>query len=132
MTTVFTPIILGQSETQKIFWEDDAHVAFLTHHPHTKGHTLIIPKKEYKTYLDMPQDEYLKYMDVCKNMSNVLNEIFSPAHVGFIISGFEVPHVHVHLVPVDNPEQLNFGAGYDIGAEELDEVSNLIKSKINF
>ena len=132
MTTVFTPIILGQSDTQKAFWEDEAHVAFLTHRPHTRGHTLVVPKKEYKTYLEMPEEEYKAYMLVCRKMSTVLNEIFNPTHVDFAISGFEVPHVHVHLIPVNRPEEINTGMGHDATKEELEEVSNIISSKINF
>jgi histidine triad (HIT) family protein len=132
MTTVFTPIILGQEEKQRIFWEDDAHVAFLTHRPHTRGHTLVVPKKEYRTYNDMPESEYLSYMSVCRKISDALNEIFKPKHVSFAISGFEVPHVHVHLIPVNRAEEMNTEMAHDATVEELQEVSDLIRSKINF
>ncbi len=131
MTTVFTPIIEGTSDIQRIFWEDELHVAFLTHKPHTRGHTLVIPKKEYKTYLDMPEDEYLTYMATCRKISATLNSIFEPVRMGFVISGFEVPHVHVHLIPINFSQELNTDTGRLVEKVELDEVTDFIRSKIN-
>lgn len=129
MTTVFTPIIEGVSDIQRIFWEDEHHIAFLTHRPHTRGHTLVIPKKEYATYLDMPEDEYLRYMAACKRIGAFLNEVFQPIHVGVSISGFEVPHVHVHVLPLQAATQMDSINSQPATKEELEELTVFLLSK---
>lgn len=102
MATIFSKIITGEIPCSKIY-EDENHLAFLDISPFEKGHTLVIPKKEYVTIMDMPEDEYLELqkivLKVAKHLEKVMNCGINIWQDNKPISGQEVMHVHVHVIP---------------------------------
>jgi histidine triad (HIT) family protein len=99
--TIFSKIIAGQIPSFKIA-ENDKFYAFLDIFPATKGHTLVVPKMETDKLFDLP-DEYLDgYLTFCKPIAQAIQRAFGCNRVNIITIGFEVPHVHIHLVPMNN------------------------------
>jgi len=83
-----------------VVWEDDMFIAFLSINPLAKGHTLVVPKENWGDYLfDLDNDKYQKLMLVSKNVAALIKEKLSCERVLMWVEGFEVPHVHVHLIP---------------------------------
>lgn len=99
MATVFTKIVNGDIPSHKVY-EDEDHLAFLTIDPFSDGHTLVIPKQEYEHIWQMPEEEYKKLWSVAKKVAVQIDNIFKPERIGTFVDGAEVPHVHIHLVPV--------------------------------
>lgn len=100
MSSIYTKII-NREIPSSIIYEDDSHIAILDIGPFSKGHTLVIPKKEYVKFYDMPEDEYVELQrivqKVAKNMKEKLN-----CNIGSVIYGEDVQHVHIHLFPINN------------------------------
>lgn len=126
MASLFSKIIIGEIPGQ-IVWQDDDHVALLTIEPINEGHTLVVPKKEVVSWLDMSDEEYLALMKACKTVANRLKEVFNKAKVVQIIQGFEVPHVHVHLIPGDDTTDCPFPLTHPASPEELKIVAEKIR-----
>ena len=99
MSSVFTKIINGEIPCYKIY-EDDKTIAFLDIHPETKGHTLVVPKKEVDKIYDLPEEDYVALMDTVKKLSKHLEKIFGVRTLWKVV-GTDVPHAHVHLEPYD-------------------------------
>lgn len=98
--TIFTKIVKGEIPSFKIY-EDKDHYAFLDITPFTKGHTLVIPKKEYENVTDMPEEEYANLQKVVHKLMKHYREIFK-IKVGSLIYGIDVPHVHIHIYPLSD------------------------------
>lgn len=103
--SIFTRIIDGEIPCQKIY-EDDKTIAFLDLHPINPGHTLVVPKKQIDQLWDLPDDEYLYLWGVVKKLGGHIKEIINCPRVGMVVEGFGVPHVHVHLIPIYQGEDL--------------------------
>ena len=99
MATVFSQIIAGEIPSHNVY-EDDKYLAFLTIDPFADGHTLVIPKKEYKYLWMMPQEEQADIWKVANKVAARIEEIFQPERVGVLVDGAEVPHTHIHIIPV--------------------------------
>ncbi len=105
--TIFSKIIKGEIPCYKIA-ENDKFFAFLDVNPLAEGHTLIIPKVEIDKFFDMP-DEYLSEMLLfAKPIANAIEKAFACNRCGISVLGLEVPHAHMHLVPINYPDDLNF------------------------
>ena len=126
MASIFTKIIAGEIPGN-IVWEDDKHVALLTIQPIHEGHTLIVPRKEAETWLDMTADEYADMMKACHTVAEILKNKFNKSKVVQIIQGFEVPHVHVHLIPADTTDECPFPPVTEPSADELNAVADRIR-----
>lgn len=101
--TIFSKIIAGEIPSFKIA-ENDRFYAFLDIFPSTPGHTLVVPKIEVDKLFDLP-DEYLDgYLSFCKSIAHAIQKAFPCNRVNIITIGFEVPHAHIHLVPMDGME----------------------------
>lgn len=96
--SVFTRIIRGEIPCHKIY-EDDETLAFLDIHPITPGHTLVIPKKQFTTVWEMDDESYGKLMQITKWLAQHLQTQLGTTYIGEQISGIDVPHAHVHLIP---------------------------------
>jgi len=107
MPSVFSRIIAGELPARFV-WSDDRCVAFLSHRPLRPGHTLVVPRLEVDHWLDLEPDLLSHLMGVSHRIGRALQHGFQPLKVGMIIAGLEVPHVHVHLVPFQTMDQLNF------------------------
>jgi diadenosine tetraphosphate (Ap4A) HIT family hydrolase len=107
MPTLFTRIIDGELPGRFV-WKDPDVVAFLTIAPIAPGHTLVVPRAEIDHWIDMPPDLAAKVMDVSRKVGLGIQRAFSPARVGVMVAGLEVPHVHYHLLPIERIADLDF------------------------
>jgi len=107
MPTLFTRIIRGELPGRFI-WRDAQCVAFLTVAPLRPGHTLVVPIREVDHWLDLEPAEAARLMSVAQKVGQAVQAAFSPVKVGLMIAGLEVPHVHLHLVPIHELRDLDF------------------------
>jgi histidine triad (HIT) family protein len=107
MASVFTKIIRGELPGRFV-WKDERAVAFLTINPVKPGHTLVVTRDEVDHWIDLAPDLAQHVMAVCHGVGRAIQRAFAPRRVGQAIVGIEVPHVHVHLIPLDSIGDLNF------------------------
>ena len=107
MPTIFTRIIEGELPGAFV-WRDDVCVAFLSIAPLKPGHTLVVPRAEVDHWIDLDPDVNAHLMRVAQQIATAQQRAFSPARVGLMIAGLEVPHVHLHVVPIDGMQDLDF------------------------
>lgn len=107
MATIFTRIIEGEIPGTFV-WRDDSCVAFMSIAPMRPGHTLVVPIKEVDHWLDLDDDLRSHVMGVAATIGRAVQEAFSPVRVGLMIAGLEVPHTHVHVVPISAATDLDF------------------------
>jgi histidine triad (HIT) family protein len=108
MPTIFTRIIEGELPGRFV-WRDDQCVAFLSIAPLKPGHTLVVPRAEVDHWIDLDPDVNAHLMRVAQQVASAQQRAFSPERVGLMIAGLEVPHVHLHVVPIDGMADLDFG-----------------------
>jgi histidine triad (HIT) family protein len=108
MPTIFTRIIEGELPGRFV-WRDDLCVAFLSIAPLTPGHTLVVPRAEVDHWINLDPDVNAHLMRVAQQIAAAQQRAFSPARIGLMIAGLEVPHVHLHVVPIDGMADLDFG-----------------------
>lgn len=129
MPTIFTKIINGEIPCHKIM-EDDRFLAFLDIRPINPGHTLVIPKKEVDYIFDM-DDKLLADLHVfAKKVAGFIRKSVPCKKVGVMVAGLEVPHAHIHLVPIFDVGDLNFAKAKPTPNEELAKVAKEIRSAI--
>lgn len=130
MTTIFTRIIDGELPGRFV-WRDDECVAFLSIQPLRPGHTLVVPRLEVDHWLDLPSALTQHLMGVAHEIGLAQMDAFDPTRVGLIIAGMEVPHTHLHVVPIDAERDLSF-ANADIAAshESLDDAAQRLRSAL--
>jgi diadenosine tetraphosphate (Ap4A) HIT family hydrolase len=107
MATIFTKIIDGALPAHFV-WNDDRVVAFLSINPLNPGHTLVVPRREVDHWLDLDPPLRHHLIDVAHAVGKAIEAAFSPKKVGLMLAGLEVPHVHVHVVPIWNVHDLDF------------------------
>lgn len=118
MPSIFTKIINGEIPCYKIY-EDDKTLAFLDIHPETKGHTLVIPKNEVDKIYDLPDEDYRALMDAAKKLSKNMEKILG-ARTLWKVVGTDVPHAHIHLMPLD--ENWEYGKTLELTPDEFEEI----------
>ena len=122
MATVFTKIIDGDLPGRFV-WRDERCVAFLSINPLRKGHTLVVPLAEVDHWLDLDPELNAHLLAVCQRIGKAQQAAFSPVRVGLMIAGLEVPHVHLHVVPINGVHDLDFAnADPDADPAELDDA----------
>ena len=107
MASIFTKIINGEIPAYKIA-EDDEFLAFLDISPLVEGHTLIIPKREVDYIFDLEDNEYLRLQLFAKKVAKAVKSAITCKRVGVAVIGLEVPHTHIHLVPLQTMDDINF------------------------
>ena len=107
MATIFTKIAQGEIPSYKVA-EDDNFYAFLDINPLTKGHTLVIPKREEDYFFDLSDDELAGMIKFAKRIAQKQKEVFGCKKVATIVLGLEVPHAHIHLIPMNNEADVDF------------------------
>lgn len=107
MPSIFTRIINGELPGRFV-WKDDQVVAFLSINPLRPGHTLVVPRAEVEHWVDLPAATSDHLFRVASIIGKAINAEFKPTKVGMTLIGLEVPHVHVHLVPIDQPSHMDF------------------------
>ena len=128
MPSIFTKIINGEIPSYKIA-ENENYLAFLDLFPLVKGHTLIIPKKEVDKIFDLDRETYLGLMDFAYEIAQAVEKAIPCKRVGVAVIGLEVPHTHVHLVPLNTMNDINFTQPkLKLEEVEMKEIAEKIKS----
>jgi histidine triad (HIT) family protein len=126
MATVFTKIIQGELPGRFV-WRDDRCVAFLSINPLRHGHALVVPHVEVDHWLDVDPDLNAHLLGVGQRIGQAQMAAFSPTRVGLLIAGMEVPHVHLHVVPIDSERDLDFAnAAREVDPAAMDEARDAI------
>lgn len=123
---IFCKIVKGEIPSAKI-GEDENFMAFLDVNPINKGHVLLIPKKHEEYLFDLEDKDYIELLLKAKEISKILKIKLLPKKVGMAVEGISIPHLHIHLVPVNNINELNPERAKHATQEELQEVARLIK-----
>jgi len=127
MASIFTKIINGELPCYKIV-EDDHFIAFLDIDPNVKGHTLCVPKKEVDKLLDLDEQTYLGLMQFARKVGLAIEKTLVCNRVGMSVIGLEVPHVHVHLIPLNEMKDMSFKHKIAMDNEALITLAKKIKS----
>lgn len=130
MDSIFTKIIKGESPAFPI-WEDEHFIAILVLKPINPGHTLLIPKKQIDYIFDLPEELYTSMWQAVKWLSPFIQQAMKSERIGIAVEGFSVPHVHIHLVPVNSGNELNPERASPATPDELIIVQNRICQAIN-
>lgn len=129
MASIFTKIINGEIPSYKIA-EDENFLAFLDINPNAIGHTLCVPKKEVNKVFDLNEDTYLGLMAFSRKIGKALEAAIDCKRVGISVIGLEVPHVHVHLIPLQSMANATFQNKVSLTKEEFEATAELIKKHL--
>jgi histidine triad (HIT) family protein len=129
MPTIFTRIIEGELPGTFV-WRDDVCVAFMSIAPITPGHTLVVPRAEVDHWIDLDPDVNAHLMRVSQQIATAQQQAFSPARVGLMIAGLEVPHVHLHVIPIDGMQDLDFGNAAAADPAALDAAAMRLRAAL--
>jgi len=130
VSTIFTRIIHGEIPG-RIVWRDDTCVAMVDIRPLNRGHVLVIPIAEVDRWTDLPADTAAHCTTVAHTIGRAQMMAFSPNRIGLMIAGFEVPHTHLHVVPIDHMGHLDFTkADPDAASSDLDAVANALREAL--
>ena len=129
MATIFTRIIQGEIPSYKIA-EDERFYAFLDIKPLQRGHTLVIPKRETDYIFDLPSEEAGALFIFAQRVAKAIKEVVPCKRIGVAVIGLEVPHAHIHLVPLTHEGDLSFSSHrYAMTPEELSELAHAISNR---
>ena len=130
MSSIFTKIIRGDIPCYKVDETEDC-LAFLDINPNSYGHTLCILKKEVDYIFDLSDEEFLSLMKFSKRVALAIKKSVDCKRVAMSVVGLEVPHVHVHLIPINNMDDLNFSNNLGLEKISFEQVCNKIKSNLD-
>ena len=129
MASVFTKIILGEIPGRFV-WKDDRVVAFLTIQPIHAGHVLVVPRQEVDHWIDLEPGLWAHVGEVAQKIGRALQHGYAPKRIGVIVAGFEVPHVHMHVIPTDSMADLEFSRARAAKPEDLDAAATKIRASL--
>ncbi len=130
MATLFSRILSGEIPGRFV-WRDDQCAAFLTIAPIRPGHALVVPFEEVDHWVDLAPALAAHLMMVSQTIARAQQEAFGPERIGFIIAGLEVPHTHIHLIPIEAEADLDFGrADHDPEPAALDEAARSLRTAL--
>ena len=129
MSSIFSKIVSGEIPCYKID-ENDKCLAFLDINPNSFGHTLCILKREEDYVFDLDDDEYISLMNFSKKIARALEKSVTCERIAMSVVGLEVPHVHVHLIPINTMQDLDFSNNLNLEKDSFEEVCNKIKSNL--
>ncbi|WP_394907342.1 HIT family protein [uncultured Mesonia sp.] len=127
MASIFSKIVAGEIPSYKIA-EDDKFYAFLDVNPNAKGHTLCIPKQEVDKIFDLDEETYMELMRFSRKVAKAIEKSIPCKRVGMAVIGLEVPHVHVHLIPLQRMEDASFKTKVKMNEEEMKTTCEAIRS----
>ena len=129
MATIFTKIINGEIPCYKVA-ETNGFLAFLDINPNAKGHTLCIPKKEVDKIFDLDEETYNGLMSFSRKVAIAIEKTIDSKRVGISVIGLEVPHVHVHLIPLNSMDDARFIDKAKLDKEEFEAIAKAINSNL--
>ena len=129
MSSIFTKIIKGEIPCYKIA-EDADFLAFLDVNPNAKGHTLCVPKQEIDKVFDLEDELYLGLMQFSKKVAVALKKTIPCNRIGMAVIGLEVPHAHVHLIPLNEMDEMRFKNKVSMNKEEFEALARQIKANM--
>lgn len=127
MASIFTKIIRGEIPCHKVYETDD-FLAFLDIQPNALGHTLCIPKTEVDKLFDLDETTYLNLMLFSKKVAAALEKTIPCKRIGMAVIGLEVPHVHVHLIPLQEMKEMTFQHKVSCSQETLADLAHQIRA----
>jgi histidine triad (HIT) family protein len=129
MSSIFTKIVNGEIPCYKIA-EDENFLAFLDVNPNAKGHTLCIPKQEINKIFEMEDDLYIGLMQFSKKIAVALEKTVPCKRIGMAVVGLEVPHAHVHLIPLNEMDEMRFQNKVSLSKDEFEALAESIKTNL--
>jgi histidine triad (HIT) family protein len=129
MSTIFTKIINGEIPSYKVA-ENDSFYAFLDINPNAKGHTLVVPKKEVNKLFDLNEEAYNGLMKFSRKIAKAMEKVIPCDRIGMAVIGLEVPHVHVHLIPLTAMEDIQFIKKVTLRDEEFRAIASAITKNL--
>jgi histidine triad (HIT) family protein len=130
MATIFTRIISGEIPGTFV-WRDELCVAFMSINPLRDGHVLVVPREEVDHWLDCSGDLRGHLMTVAQTIGTAIQKVFDPEKVGLMIAGLEVPHTHIHLLPIDGVGDLDFAnAATNVDRDSLEATAGSIRDAL--
>ena len=129
MSSIFTKIINGEIPSYKIAENEDFY-AFLDINPNAKGHTLVVPKKEVNKLFDLDEELYIGLFSYSRKIAKALEKAVPCERIGMAVIGLEVPHVHVHLIPLQKMEDIQFNKKVKMKPEEFEAVVKVVSKNL--
>ncbi len=128
--SIFTKIITGEIPSFKVA-ENEDFIAFLDINPNAPGHTLCVPKKEVNKIFDLDSETYFDLMDFSREVALSLREEVPCKRIGMSVIGLEVPHVHVHLIPLRDMEDMRFINKVELSKEAMQDIADRVKARFD-
>ena len=129
MASIFTKIVKGEIRCHKLY-EDEKHLAFLDVRPIKKGHSLVIPKKEVDYIFDLEDDELAELIKVAKKVAKGIEAVIPCKRIGLTVIGLEVPHTHIHLLPIHGISDIDFSKAKNAKSDTLAALAEQISNQI--
>ena len=129
MASIFTKIINGEIPSYKVA-ENDKFYAFLDINPNAAGHTLVVPKKEVNRIFDLDEATYMDLMKFSREIAVAMKKVMPCDRIGMSVIGLEVPHVHVHLIPLNAMEDIQFQKKVELTSEEFQHIASSIAEQL--
>lgn len=130
MPSIFTKIINGEIPCYKLA-ENDRFIAFLDIRPQAKGHALVVPKHEVDNIFDQPDEVLSEMLLFARPVAKAIEAVVPCKRIGLAVVGLEVPHTHLHLIPINQVSDLSFKEPVDISSEELDRLAAQIRESLS-
>ncbi len=129
MASIFSRIVAGEIPSYKVA-EDDRHYAFLDISPVAKGHILVIPKREVDYIFDLSDSEYADLQLFAKRVAEAMKQALPCKRIGVAVMGLEVPHAHIHLIPINKEADMNFFSDkLSLPADEMEKIAASVAAR---
>ncbi len=128
MSTIFSKIAAGEIPSYKVA-ADDKHYAFLDINPVAPGHVLVIPRKEESYIFNLDEKDYTDLMTFARRVAAALEKAVECKRIGVAVIGLEVPHTHIHLIPLNSEKDMDFSSKTSLPAEEMERIASRIAAE---
>lgn len=130
MPSIFSKIVRNEIPSYKVY-ENENFLAFLDINPLKKGHTLVIPKKEVDYIFDLKSKEYQELWNFAKLVAKGMKRVIKCERISIVVMGLEVPHAHIHLIPLDSMQDIDFSQPkLNLSTDQMNKIASLINSAI--